>query len=346
MTDLTIAAWCAGLAAVVSACLTRMLCRPTSSLYVLDYPNERSLHSRPTPRTGGVAIITAVFAAGSVWAWYSGGASAKAVLLALAVAIVAGTSLVDDRHNIEPLYRLVAHFAAAATLVYAGFTFDALPALVAAIYIVWMIELYNFMDGIDGFAGGMAVSGFGTLALLAATGGAPLVAGLSLVVAAAALGFLAFNFPPARIFMGDVGSASLGILAAALSLWGAQEGAYPPWTGILVFSPFVVDASITLARRIAQREKFWRPHKTHNYQRLVQLGWSHRRVVLSEYALMTAASASAVWAVGQPPRIQQGLLMTWALVYAVLAFGIHMLEATARDRFPAERTIANPSKTP
>ena len=346
MNDLTVAAVCTGLAAFVSGCLTRILCKPTSSLYVLDYPNERSLHSRPTPRTGGIAIITAVFAAGSVWLVYLGEASPKAILLALAVAIVAATSFVDDRRHVEPHYRLIAHFAAAAIVVYAGFTLDAIPAIVAAFYVVWMLELYNFMDGIDGFAGGMAVAGFGTLALLGAMGGAPLVAGVSSIVAAAALGFLFSNFPPARIFMGDVGSASLGLLAAAVSLWGAQIGAYPFWTGILVFSPFIVDASITLARRIARREKFWRPHKTHYYQRMVQLGWSHRRVVLSEYVLMVAASASAVWGVRQPPGIQRGLLMTWALVYAAVAFTIHTLEATARDRFPAKGTIADPSKTP
>lgn len=354
-TALITAASCAGLAALVSACLTRFLCRPTSSLYILDYPNERSLHSRPTPRTGGIAIVTAVFVAGAIWILYIGDSS-KSAWLALAVALVAVASFIDDRRSIEPHYRLVVHFAAACLVVYGGFTFASSPAIAldfpaaahaaaAVVFLVWMLELYNFMDGIDGFAGGMAVAGFGTLALLSASGGAPLVAGICVVIAAAALGFLLFNFPPARIFMGDVGSAPLGLLAGAMSLWGAQSGAYPFWAGILVFSPFIVDATITLARRIGRREQFWRPHKTHYYQRLVQLGWSHRRVALSEYALMAGVSASAVWGSRQPAGVQQALLATWGLVYAALAWTIHALETSARDRFAAKPTMADPSKT-
>jgi UDP-N-acetylmuramyl pentapeptide phosphotransferase/UDP-N-acetylglucosamine-1-phosphate transferase len=210
-----------------------------------------------------------------------------------------------------------------------------------------MVELYNFMDGIDGFAGGMTLVGFGGLAFLSGFGGAYLVAGLSLIVAAAALGFLLFNFPPARIFMGDVGSATLGVLAAILSLWGAQTGAFPFWAAVLVFSPFSVDATVTLARRAWRRERLWRPHTTHYYQRLVRLGWSHREVVLAEYVLMLATAASAVWVVRQPAAAQWALLVTWALLYVALAWMVHALEAAARERFAADHAaIADPSNTP
>ena len=147
------------------------------------------------------------------------------------------------------------------------------------LYIVWMINLYNFMDGMDGFAGGMAVFGFGALAVLGLIGDALTFAISGLVIAAAAGGFLTRNFPPARIFLGDVGSSVLGLLAAAMTLWGAGLGLFPLWVGLLVFSPFIVDATWTLLRRIVNAEPFWRAHRSHHYQRLVLAGWGHRRTV-------------------------------------------------------------------
>jgi UDP-N-acetylmuramyl pentapeptide phosphotransferase/UDP-N-acetylglucosamine-1-phosphate transferase len=342
-----VSGFCALLAALLSAWWTRRLCDPSSSLYILDHPNERSLHTQPTPRTGGVAITVAALVAGAVWVVYTGEQWEKSAALGISAAFVAFMSFVDDRRQIEPQYRLMAHFAAAVALLFAGFSIDGnwlpgsgnLPAavaiLVTLLYLVWMLELYNFMDGLDGFAGGMAVAGFGTLAILSSTGGADLIAGLSLVIAAAATGFLLQNFPPARIFMGDVGSATLGVLAAALSVWGAQSGAFPFWAAVLVFSPFIVDATVTLGRRAWRREKIWKPHRTHYYQRLVQLGWSHRRVVLCEYILMAATSMSAIWVVRQPTEIQRNLLLGWVLIYGSLIAFIDVYEMTARRRSPA-----------
>jgi UDP-N-acetylmuramyl pentapeptide phosphotransferase/UDP-N-acetylglucosamine-1-phosphate transferase len=121
------------------------------------------------------------------------------------------------------------------------------------LYVVWMINLYNFMDGMDGFAGGMAVFGFGGLAVLGLIGQALPFAVTALVIAASSAGFLTRNFPPARIFLGDVGSSVLGLLAAAMTLWGADIGLFPLWVGWLLFSPFIIDATWTLLRRIVQR---------------------------------------------------------------------------------------------
>jgi len=344
---------CALIAALLSAWWTRRLCDPSSSLYILDYPNERSLHSRPTPRTGGVAITAAVLLAGVVWVVYTGEQWQKSAALGISAVLVAVMSFVDDRGQIEPQYRLIAHLAAAVVLLWAGFSIDrnwlpgsgSLPSAVAMmatlLYLVWMLELYNFMDGLDGFAGGMAVAGFGTLAILSGTGGARLVAGLSLVIAAAASGFLLRNFPPAKIFMGDVGSATLGVLAAALSVWGAQSGAFPFWAAVLVFSPFIVDATVTLARRAWRREKIWKPHRTHYYQRLVQVGWSHRRVVLYEYILMTATSISALWGVRQPVDIQRGLLVGWVLIYGLLIAFVNLCEMSARTHSVSAAKVRN-----
>jgi UDP-N-acetylmuramyl pentapeptide phosphotransferase/UDP-N-acetylglucosamine-1-phosphate transferase len=334
----------AGAAAVMSALITFWLSKPASPLYVLDHPNERSLHSEPTPRTGGVAIVTTVLAIGTAFALYRGEYSYGLLAIASSMTLVAAMSLADDRYRVHAGLRFASHVAAALLIVSAGFVADntwlpgtyggLAPALTNAatlLFVVWMVDLYNFMDGIDGFAGGMSVIGFGTMALLALIAGQNLLAGLVTVVAAAAFGFLVLNFPPARIFMGDVGSATLGLLAAAFSLWGSQSGAFPLWAAVLIFSPFIVDATVTLLRRALRRERVWEAHSTHYYQRLVQAGWSHRKVVLWEYTLMLMASASALWGVPQSDHAQWILLSLWAFAYAVLAWAVARKIAARRN---------------
>jgi UDP-N-acetylmuramyl pentapeptide phosphotransferase/UDP-N-acetylglucosamine-1-phosphate transferase len=185
-----------------------------------------------------------------------------------------------------------------------------------------MLNLYNFMDGMDGIAGGMAVFGFGTFAVFGLLAGATLFSVLNLIIAAAALGFLVFNFPPARIFMGDVGSSTLGLLAAALSLWGVRDGIFPFWIALLVFSPFIVDATVTLLRRLWRRERIWHAHKTHYYQRLVQAGWGHRKTVLLEYAIMLGCGISALWSMRATDEIQMAILIAWILFYFAFFFWV------------------------
>jgi len=197
----------------------------------------------------------------------------------------------------------------------------------------WLVNLYNFMDGMDGLAGGMAIIGFGTLALLGWLGGAPLYASAALIVAAAAGGFLPFNFPPARLFMGDAGSGSLGLLVALFLLWAERMGLFPLWLGALVFSPFIVDATWTVIRRALQGKKPWQAHREHFYQRLVQAGWSHRRTTLWAYALMLKCSLLAVLASCFTAIGVQGLLLGWmAVVYlAIIAY------VNARERRPLSK---------
>jgi UDP-N-acetylmuramyl pentapeptide phosphotransferase/UDP-N-acetylglucosamine-1-phosphate transferase len=220
------------LAFVVALGGTRWLLGSAMARWLVDLPNERSLHSAPTPRGGGLAILAGVLA-GGFWVAFSSAAAPPMLWLAVAVLPVAGISLADDLAHVPAGLRLLAHFAAAGLLLAGGLGMSglvlpgselalpgALGPLVSALYVVWLVNLYNFMDGMDGFAGGMAVWGFATLAVLAGTAGEPALAGLACVVAAAAAGFLPFNLPPARIFMGDVGSSVLGLLAAGLSLWG------------------------------------------------------------------------------------------------------------------------------
>jgi UDP-N-acetylmuramyl pentapeptide phosphotransferase/UDP-N-acetylglucosamine-1-phosphate transferase len=124
--------------------------------------------------------------------------------------------------------------------------------------------------------------------------------------------------------MGDAGSIPLGFLAAALGLVGWQQGLWPLWFPLLVFSPFIVDASVTLARRVLRRERFWRAHKTHYYQRLVQLGWGHRDTALAEYLLMAACGAAALWSLGQPQAVQLVVLAAAFVLYCALAIAVDL----------------------
>lgn len=327
----------ASLAFVIALLLTRYLCHPGARLRILDYPNERSLHILPTPRTGGLAILVAICGA-TVPLALAGPAVAVAAIAGGGL-LVATISFLDDRFSLSAGTRMLAHVAAAMLLLASGLGLPglSLPGLqlawpfaigapLSVLFVVWMVNLYNFMDGMDGLAGGMAVIGFAAFALLGMfAGNVPFVA-VSLTVAAAAGGFLVFNFPPARIFMGDAGSSLLGFLAAALAVWGERDGIVPLWAALLVFSPFIVDASSTLLCRAWRGEKVWQAHKRHYYQRLVQLGWGHKKTVLWEYALMLACAGSAIWAARQTPSMQWFILAFWAVCYPLLMLAVARLE--------------------
>jgi UDP-N-acetylmuramyl pentapeptide phosphotransferase/UDP-N-acetylglucosamine-1-phosphate transferase len=139
-------------------------------------------------------------------------------------------------------------------------------------------------------------------------------------------GFLVFNWPPARIFMGDVGSTFLGFLAGVLSVRGVRDGLFDFWVPVLVFSPFIVDATLTLLRRLFRGERIWQAHREHYYQRLVLLGWSHRKTVLAEYVLMLACGGSAVFYQQAGPRLRLLVLLSWVIIYTALGLGIRLLE--------------------
>ena len=326
---------------LISLLLTQRFCDPTSRFHVLDQPNDRSLHTQPTPRSGGLAILAAVYVCGATAIYWLGqpgdvfyGWMGGAGLL------VAAVSYLDDRHTLPSAFRIIIHILAAALITFGGFAIShmELPGLVLSLpywvgvivtllFVAWMLNLYNFMDGMDGFAGGMTVFGFGVFAVLGLSAGSTLFAVLNLIVAAAAMGFLVFNFPPARIFMGDTGASTLGFLAASMSLWAAHERIFPFWVAMLVFSPFIVDATITLLRRLRRGEKVWRAHKTHYYQQLVQTGWGHRKTVLWEYVLMAACAGSAIWVARQTETVQWWTIGFWIAVYALLIAMVRWLGA-------------------
>jgi len=339
---------------VLSSWLTRHLSSPSSRLYFLDYPNERSLHSHPTPRTGGIAVLGSLFAgllltyAGHVSGWLHDGLWAHSdplqmqqirwiLLLTLCIAAV---SFADDRVGVPPGIRFGVHAVVAGSVVFvAGAKIDAITipligtwvpgdtaALLTTLFIIWIVNLYNFMDGMDGFAGGMTVFGFGFLSCSAWIGGSETLAMLALFISAAACGFLVYNMPPAKIFMGDVGSISLGFLAGALSVVGICAGVFDVWVPILIFSPFIMDATATLFRRLFEGKKIWLPHREHYYQRLVLSGWGYKKTVWAEYVLMCVCGCGAILYAFLGDGARLILLCVWGMLYAGLMVWVRMVE--------------------
>jgi len=292
---------------LVALLAARLLLTPAGRRIALDAPNERSLHAQPVPRTGGIAIAAGVGAACAI-SW-----PGLPVILA-AAAVLAAASFADDVLGLTTLVRLALHLGAAAAVLAVDLEVSApLLFVVFALALAWTANLYNFMDGADGLAGGMAVFGFGAYALAAHLFGAQTLAALCASLAAAAGAFLVFNWHPARLFMGDVGSVPLGFLAGALGLQGWAIGAWPLWFPLLVFAPFMCDATLTLIKRLLRRERVWQAHREHYYQRLVRMGFGHRGAAFVEYAAM-AACASLALLVMRETAVVQGIALAFAAV--------------------------------
>ena len=300
-------------AALVTFLLIRFLMSNLAARKLQDIPNERSLHLTPVPRIGGVGLIAGVLCG---WALMF---SSLTWWVVLPLLLLFGVSLLDDMRSLPVKQRLLAHLLAATILVGGSGLFAQHGVVIAVALLlltVWMTNLYNFMDGSDGLAGGMALFGFGMYGVAAwLTHNTP-VAMLNFCIAAAAASFLYSNFHPAKIFMGDSGSIPLGFLAAAMGLLGWQQGCWAAWFPLLVFSPFIVDASVTLLRRSLRGARITEAHREHYYQRLVMLGWGHRNVALAEYVLMLAAGTSALWVLNNPFPWQT--FLAWGAVYACL----------------------------
>jgi len=252
---------------------------------ILDMPNERSSHTVPTPRGGGWGILAGVVPAWLVLGLAGGHATALAALPGCV--LVAAVSWRDDRGGLGPAVRLAAQFAAAGlgvwmlppdALALQGLVPAWADRVLTAVAWVWFMNLYNFMDGIDGIAGSEAASvGVGIALVVWAAGLPDGDAWLALSLAAAAAGFLAWNWHPARVFMGDVGSVPLGYLLGWLLLGLAVRG---QWAAALLLPLFfVADATLTLARRAVAGKPVWQAHREHAYQRAVQRGLRHDAVV-------------------------------------------------------------------
>jgi UDP-N-acetylmuramyl pentapeptide phosphotransferase/UDP-N-acetylglucosamine-1-phosphate transferase len=292
-------------AAALIACLgTRALIPLLRRAAVLDHPNERSLHAAPIPRGGGIAPVAAI-----LFAWLLlivTGAVAPVVLIVLIGAVLlAAISWIDDLRGLSPASRLFAQFVAIGLGMIAvmpgGPVFQfwltpALDAVAAALLWLWFVNLFNFMDGIDGLAGSEAAAIALGLVLFASFGAGddPGVALLAAASVAAALGFLVWNWAPARIFLGDVGSVPLGYLLGFLLLDVAARG---HWKIALILPLyFLADATLTLGRRLARGERVWQAHRQHFYQRAVQRGLGHaavvRRVIAADLILIACGWAA------------------------------------------------------
>ena len=289
---------------------------------ILDHPNERSLHQRPVPRVGGIGVAAGIAVSVpfvSQLEWWP---------LWLGAFILVGISFLDDIIGLPIIGRLLVHFVAAGGAA-AGLLLNHTGVgwvFLAIVVIVWMTNLYNFMDGMDGLAGGMALFGFGFYALAGVLSGHLPFAATNAAIAAAAGAFLLFNFHPARLFMGDAGSTLLGFLAACLGLVGWQLGIWTLWFPGLVFSPFIVDATVTLARRLLRGEKIWRPHREHYYQRLALSGWGHRRTALAEYGVMILCGVLA-WAYQiADDSVRLFILGSWGVLMLSVMWAVHVAE--------------------
>jgi UDP-GlcNAc:undecaprenyl-phosphate GlcNAc-1-phosphate transferase len=290
------------IAALVAFILTHFLLSNKVAKKMQDVPNERSLHSKPVPRIGGVGLMAGVLCG---WAL---------MLNALVWWVV-----------LPVKQRLLSHLIAAAILVGGSGIFvqqGVAIAVVVLLFTVWMTNLYNFMDGSDGLAGGMALFGFSMYGFAALLAHNTPLALLNFCIAAAAASFLYYNFHPAKIFMGDSGSISLGFLAAAMGLLGWQQRSWAVWFPLMVFSPFVIDASVTLLKRALRGARVSEAHREHYYQRLIQLGWGHRTVALVEYGLMLGVGISALWLLNNPFPWQ--VFLAWGAVYACLMLLLDM----------------------
>lgn len=264
-----------------------------SSGELMDVPSSRSSHSMPTPRGGGVAIVISFLVVTSGFAAMRGLDSSFALALASTGLLVAVLGFVDDRRPLPARWRFLAHAIAA---VVALWCMNGIPPVqllgrsidlgwfgppLACVYLIWLINLYNFMDGIDGLASieGITVSLGGAVCWWIATDTA--LWPVPVILAASVGGFLVLNFPPARIFMGDAGSGFIGGTLGVLSLWSTQQAAQLFWCWCILLGCFMVDATTTLVRRIAFGERFYDAHRNHAYQYASRLYSSHKLITAS-----------------------------------------------------------------
>ena len=296
---------------------------------IFDHPSERSSHTVPTPLGGGWAIvilvlITALFSLKDI-------SLIHAIVYIVCAMVLAWVGWRDDIRSLSPTLRFIVQgvVAAASIFVMGYFKFVTIPMLgeiplgivgilITFLWIVGMTNAYNFMDGIDGMAGGVAAAGGLGWMMLASNAKTPFSFWVALAVAASSLGFLGHNWPPAKIFMGDVGSTFLGYTFAVLPLLSSDKSGDALMLGTLLMWTTIMDAGVTFIKRAIRRENLFQPHRNHLFQRLVIAGYSHA-AVSSLYIFLTllAGLLAYAWSWGQwyaPPLIIFGLPLIWLLL--------------------------------
>jgi Fuc2NAc and GlcNAc transferase len=331
---------------------TRVARRYALKRTLLDVPNRRSSHAIPTPRGGGLAIAAVIMIGVALTGILGTVAPRISIGILGGGLLVACIGWVDDHGGVPAAARAVVHFLAAGWLIV---WIGGLPTLdvgvtsvrlglaggvAAAVGVVWLINLYNFMDGIDGIAGGEAVTTGIIGGVLLRWAGHPELASLSFLVAAASGGFLLWNWHPAKIFMGDVGSGLLGFLFAALAVVSERGGAVPLLVWMILLGVFVFDATATLLRRVARGERWYEAHRSHAYQRAVLAGWSHARVTSTVLLLNSVLGLLAWWGLTRP----EWLLL--AVGFAAVLLGlVYLAVGAARPMHSKEEPPASISLT-
>jgi len=296
---------------------------------IIDHPNERSSHIMPTPRGGGLAIVVIVTGAG-LWAIKEAKLN-HALIYIICGVVIAYLGWRDDVHSLSMRVRFTVQGLVAAVSIYGlgYFKVVTIPLfgelhlgvvgiIITFLWIVGLTNAYNFMDGIDGIAGGVALAGGLGWMMLASNMHNAFVFWIALAIAASSSGFLGHNWSPAKIFMGDVASTFLGYTFAVLPLLSATQGGDALMLGTLLMWTFIMDAGVTFIRRTLKREKLFAAHRTHLYQRLVIGGYSHAKISTLYLTLtLLAGVLSYEWSSGSrlaPPLIILGLPLIWILL--------------------------------
>lgn len=352
------------LAGAISYLVTGWLARAPARRRGLDVPNERSSHTRPISRLGGLGIVAAfVVILPLLWVmllpaatnWL---AATKFGVALLSYVVIAAVGLIDDLRRLGPLVKYLGQLLAALIALWGGVIFIGLElpflgtitfgwmvgALLTIVWLTGFSNFFNFMDGIDGLAGGVGAIYSLALAVVCISTGHRLLGAGCLMLAAACLGFLAHNFAPAKIFMGDVGSLFIGYVLAAFAAMTTNTPPRPaPFTAVLlVFSTFIYDAIFTLLRRWRRGEKLYLPHRTHLYQRLVIAGQSHRRVSLTYYALSAVLGAGGIAYIFTHDLARLLILLASAMLLAGFTCYVYWYEA-AQARHKRSYALTTPA---
>lgn len=284
----------------------------------VDFPNSRSSHTIPTPRGGGIGMVVG-FGLVTLGLWAAGWVPTPAALAVLGGGLmVAGIGYLDDLGQVAICWRLLVQAGAAAWGLggWAALGGGLDGGWVAGLVLVWMINLYNFMDGIDGLAATQAVCTAASAALLLGLAGQVGLALWALGLAAAAGGFGVWNLPPAKVFMGDVGSGFLGFVFGMLAWVTHSMGVLDLWSWAILLAVFITDASVTLLRRIGTGQRFWEAHRSHAYQHLAQR-FGHRWVTAAVGAIDVFWLLPLAWAAARYPEAKIGWV---GLAYAPLVW--------------------------
>ncbi|MEP6755033.1 MAG: glycosyltransferase family 4 protein [Chthonomonadales bacterium] len=318
-------------AVTIISCVLTGIIRLYAMKRLMDVANERSMHKSPTPRGGGGAIVLATITASCI-AWKLGWmAQPLALSITVGGLMVAGIGWMDDHGHVSSGLRAAIHFGASIFALWQfgwlheiDFGFYRAPLgifsnVIALVIMVWFVNMYNFMDGIDGLAGSEAVFvGIGGGALLW-MGGNSSMGIAAFIIGAASLGFLAWNWPPAKIFMGDVGSGFLGLMFAILLVGTASEGKISFWLWFILIGVFLTDTSYTLIKRIRTGQKATEPHSTHTFQKASKSVGSHLPVTLSAICINMLWLAPIATICYYLPRLSVGLTFLAALPLFFLA---------------------------